>query len=64
MLRRLFKAAAAKADTVTVVHPVDPVGRNEWSCAAGVVIDGVVCRLEGEPAPYAPSVHVGGNGQR
>ena len=41
-----------------------PAGREEWSTAAGVVIDGAVYSLEGEPPPRVPSVHVGGNGQR
>lgn len=53
MLRRLFKAAAAKADTVTVVYPADPSGRG--SCAAGVIIDGAVYRLEGEPDRTRPA---------
>ena len=49
---------------MTVEYAVDPLGRNEWSCAAGVVIDGAVYTLQGEPPTGKPSVHVGGNGQR
>lgn len=61
-----FKRSANRAGpgVITVEYPVDPGGRGEWSTAAGVVIDGAVYRLEGEPAPYPPSVHMGGNGQR
>lgn len=32
--------------------------------AFGVFIDGVPYRLEGEPPPYPPSVHIVGSGQR
>ena len=51
-------------DHATYEYPVDPGSRNEWSTPAGVIIDGACYQLEGEPLPYAPSVHFGGNGQR
>ena len=59
-----YKAAQAAAG-VTYAYAVNPFGRNEWSTAAGVVIDGVVYRLAGEP-PTAPCGTTGfkGNGQR
>jgi len=56
-----FKAAPA-ASGASYAYAVN---RNEWSTAAGVVIDGVVYRLAGEP-PTAPCGTSGfkGNGQR
>jgi hypothetical protein len=39
-------------------YPVDPSGRNEWSTAGGVIIDGAVYALQGEPKPYPQSVHL------
>ena len=49
------------ASSVVVEYPA---GRAEYSAAAGIVIDGAVYQLEGEPPPGVPSVHIGGNGQR
>jgi hypothetical protein len=49
---------------MVIEYPVDPMGRNELSSPAGVIIDGACYALPGEPAPYKPSVHVTGNGQR
>lgn len=48
----------------TEIYPIDPYGRGDGSTLAGIIIDGVCYRLEGEPAPYPPSVHLTGNGQR
>lgn len=69
-MARLF-SRRAKANPVTPVvnhatyeYPVSPGLRGDGSCAVGVIIDGAVYALAGEPPPGRPSVQFGGNGQR
>lgn len=63
-LRRAASAVRSVMDHATYEYPLDPGSRGEWSTPAGVIIDGACYQLEGEPLPYPPSVHFGGNGQR
>jgi len=69
-MARLFSRAKRSSNAVTPVmnhmtyeYPLSAASRNEWSTPAGVIIDGACYSLEGEPLPYPPSVHFGGNGQ-
>ena len=65
LFAKRLKAAPHAGNHAAYEYAVDPFGRNEYSTPAGVVIDGFVYTLEGEP-PVAHGNWGGfrGNGQR